>query len=240
MARRTTKARAAKAAAPVAADPIPGEPRSGDPVDTALRLAGQLGWQNLSLADIAAESGMKMSALFPRYPSKTALLVAFMARIDAAMLDSIADEPADEPLRDRLFSAIMARFDGLQPHRDGVLSVARASTRDPLAGLCLAAGPLRRSLDALLAASGLPADGLAGAMRRKAMGAIYLAAFRSWMHDDSEDMGPTMAALDRLLTRWLPLMERVGALGRHAAAGPGPRSRSGSGDRDGAAATPAG
>ena len=97
---------------------------SPDPVDAALRLAGQLGWDGLSLADIAAATPMKLSELFPHYPSKTALVAAYMARVDAAMLDQMAQEGAaglaDEPLRDRLFSAIMARFDSLQQHRDGV------------------------------------------------------------------------------------------------------------------------
>ncbi|MFC3229632.1 TetR family transcriptional regulator [Marinibaculum pumilum] len=196
-----------------------------DPVDAALRLAGQLGWDGLSLADIAAATPMKLSELFPHYPSKTALVAAYMARVDAAMLDQMAEEGAadmaEEPLRDRLFSAIMARFDSLQQQRDGVLAIARGAGRDPLSGLCLAAGPLRRSLDAILAAAGLSGDGLAGAIRRKAVGAIYLAAFRAWSRDDSPDMGGTMAALDRLLTRWLPMLERFDrGLRRRPAPGP--------------------
>ncbi len=236
MARRTTAKGKAQGATGRQAKARARAKAAADPVVVAMELAGKLGWQGVSLTDIAAESGMKLSELFPRYPSKTALVSAFMARVDAEMLDQMAGEPADEPLRDRLFAAIMARFDALQPHREGVLAVARASARDPIAGLCLAAGPMRRSLDALLVAVGLPADGLAGAVRRKAVGAIYLAGFRAWSRDDSADMGPTMAALDRLLTRWLPLMERFEGRRRPPAA----QNDGGARDGSGAAAMPAG
>lgn len=225
MAQRTTRAgtgkagvgraRAAGAAAAGAGTAGTGTAASeADPVEVALRLAGQLGWRDLSLADVAAESGMKMSELYPRYRSKAALAAAFIARVDAAMLDQIAAEEPGEPLRDRLFAAIMARFDMLQRHRDGVLAVARDSARDPILALAMAAGPMRRSMDCLLEGVGLSADGWRGIARRKAIGAIYLAAFRAWSRDDSEDLGRTMAALDRLLARWLPAMERLDRRGR--------------------------
>lgn len=212
MARRTTKSEQEKPASPrgrsgraAAAE----APPPADPVAVALQLAGERGWRELSLAEIAAAAGMKLSELYPRYPSKGALVAAFMARVDAAMLEQMAAEEADQPLRDRLFAAIMARFDMLQQHRDGVLAIARDTARDPVLGLGMAAGPMRRSIDCLLAAVGLSAEGMRGILRRKAVGAIYLAAFRAWARDDSSDLGRTMAALDRLLTRWLPAVERL-------------------------------
>lgn len=191
------------------------KPRAGkDPVAEAVRLAGLTGWRDLSLSDVAAACGLPMSVLYPRYPSKSALAAAFMARIDQEMLERLAAEDDDggaavEPLRDRLFSAIMARFDALQPHRDGVVAIARDSLRDPVLALRLSAGPMRRSIDCLLEAVGLPAEGLAGIVRRKVVGGIYLAAFRTWTRDNSADMGATMAVLERALTRCASLLDRM-------------------------------
>lgn len=193
-----------------------------DPVSEAVRLAGLTGWRDLSLSDVAASCEMPLSELYPRYPSKSALAAAFMGRIDLEMLERLAADgddgaPAAEPLRDRLFSAIMARFDALQPHRDGVVAIARDSLRDPVLALRLSAGPMRRSIDCLLEAVGLPAEGLAGIVRRKAVGGIYLAAFRTWMRDDNADMGATMASLERVLTRCAPVLDRLEPRGAQAA-----------------------
>ena len=47
----------------------------------------------------------------------------------------------------------------------------------------------------------LSAGGLRGALRIKALGLVYLATLRVWLRDDSPDMAPTMAALDRHLRR---------------------------------------
>nr|MCU0987490.1 hypothetical protein [Acetobacteraceae bacterium] len=47
----------------------------------------------------------------------------------------------------------------------------------------------------------LPASGITGQLRAKALLALWLAAFRAWAKDESADMSATMAALDRLLDR---------------------------------------
>jgi len=53
----------------------------------------------------------------------------------------------------------------------------------------------------MLEAAGLGAGGLAGLARAKGLTAVWLATIRAWADDDSVDLGPTMAALDRALDR---------------------------------------
>ena len=85
-------------------------------IDTALALAAERGWRDLSLVEIAAAAKLPLSKLYPHYPSKTAILDAFMRRTDAAVL---AEETEPEgSARDRIFDVLMRRFDALQPHRD--------------------------------------------------------------------------------------------------------------------------
>nr|WP_292064952.1 hypothetical protein [Brevundimonas sp. UBA7664] len=75
----------------------------------------------------------------------------------------------------------------------------RELPRDPLAALCFAESGLKRSLDWALAAAQLDAASLRGAVRRKALGAIYLDTLRVWLADDSADLARTMAHLDKRL-----------------------------------------
>jgi hypothetical protein len=57
----------------------------------------------------------------------------------------------------------------------------------------------------MLEAAGIPADGLGGVLAVKLTAAAYMATLRTWLRDESPDLAPTMAALDRRLRgieRW--------------------------------------
>lgn len=194
MARKASAKRARARRPGAAADP------EAAAIEAAMRLAAEKGWSRLSLADIAAEARQPLAEFYRRFPSRQAILTALSRRTDLDVLRAVdAEAPEGEP-RDRLFDVLMRRFDVLQPHRAGLRAVARATCRDPLALLCGAAG-LRRSMSAMLEAAGIPATGLAGLLRAKGLVAVYLAAFRAWLGDESEDRAHTMAALDRALRR---------------------------------------
>lgn len=49
--------------------------------------------------------------------------------------------------------------------------------------------------------AGISSSGLSGALRVKGLLVAYGDAFRTWLGDDSQDLTPTMAALDRNLRR---------------------------------------
>jgi len=168
--------------------------------DSALDLAASLGWQDLSLAQIAEASGLGLGELLQIYPSKSSIISGFMDRIDTAMLKSLSPDDAGEAVRDRLFDLIMSRFDALLPYRQGLVAVAKAEARDPLGGLCHLIR-FRRSLVLMLEAAGLSASGLMGQLRLKGMALVYANAVRVWINDESTDMATTMAALDRGLAR---------------------------------------
>ena len=54
-------------------------------------------------------------------------------------------------------------------------------------------------------------------MRAKALGAIYMSALRVWLNDETEDLSPTTAHLDRSLKRAEALMMRLPFAPRRAA-----------------------
>jgi AcrR family transcriptional regulator len=178
-------------------------PKRPDPrqaaIDAAMNLAAVQGWRETTLHDIAAEAKISLAELYGVFPSKVSLVIAILRDADAAVLRG-TDDFKDEPVRDRLFDLIMRRFDALQPHKHGLRAVIRDASRDPMQAACLSCA-LRRSLKWMLEAAGLPSSGLLGLARIKGLGAVYLATLRVWLNDDSEDLGTTMAALDRNLKR---------------------------------------
>jgi AcrR family transcriptional regulator len=175
-------------------------------IDAALHLIAQHGWRHLSLAAIAAEADLPILALYRTFPSKPAILCGFSRRIDEAVLATpLEPEAADERPRDRVFDLLMRRFDALHPHRAALEVLGRELPTDPLAALAAGAG-LLRSIGWMLEAAGISTVGLGGAIAVQLTAAAYAATLRVWLRDDSPDLAPTMAALDRRLRsieRWL-------------------------------------
>jgi AcrR family transcriptional regulator len=173
-------------------------------IDAALTLIARDGWRRLSMAAIAAEAGLPILNLYRAFRSKVAILHAFFRRIDETVLAAPVEAEADERPRDRVFDLLMRRFDALQPHRGAIEVLGRELPTDPLAALAAGAG-LLRSMAWMLEAAGIAADGLSGALAVKLTAAAYMRTVRDWLRDDSVDLAPTMAALDRRLRgieRW--------------------------------------
>ncbi len=170
-------------------------------VDAALELAAVQGWRDTTLGDVAQQAKVTLADLYGHYPSKSAVLAAFLGRIDTTMLAGAGAEAGEESARERLFDVIMRRFDALAPYREAVRAIVRDAGRDPVAAACTAAGPTRRSLRWMLEAAGLDSGGLRGQLRISGLGMVYLSVLRVWLDDDSDDMARTMAALDKRLKR---------------------------------------
>lgn len=183
-------------------------------VDAALALAGDRGWQEISLADIAEAAGLSLAEVYAVLPSKGAILEAFARRIDRATLSGI-DPAADsqDSVRDRLFEVIMRSFDALEPHKRGVAALMADLPRHPLALLCQGTR-LMRSLSWMAAAAGVDTGGPLGLLRVKALATAYVWVLRAWLGDDSADKARTMEALDKALKNLEMLASSLPALRR--------------------------
>lgn len=178
-------------------------------IDTAMKLAAERGWADLSLAEIAAEAELPLSKVYPLFASKQEIVAGFARRIDAEVLAEELDaEEMEEPARDRLFDVMMRRFDAMAPYKDALANILYDALRRPLDGLA-GAPQLARSMRWMLEAAGIGSDGLRGALRVKGLGAIYLATLRVWLRDESADSARTMAALDGHLRRVENLLRRA-------------------------------
>lgn len=174
-------------------------------IDAALTLIAAEGWRRVSLAAIAEEAGLPILRVHRQFPSRTAVLCGFLRRIDEAALAVPLDAGADERPRDRIFDLLMRRFDALQPHREALATLRRDLPGDPLTALALG-GALLCSMRMTLETAGIASNGISGVIAVKLTAASYLAASHSWARDESPDLAPTMATLDRRLRaieRWL-------------------------------------
>ncbi|MGI4799267.1 MAG: hypothetical protein ACRYF2_18340 [Janthinobacterium lividum] len=156
------------------------------------------GWQDVSLVEAGQDAGLDLRQLRRRFPNRGAVLMRFGAEADGAALSGV---PSGTP-RERLFDILMNRFEALQVHREGVLSLLSALRTDPATSLLLYGGTLR-SMKWLLEGAGVPATGISGTLRVHGLLALWLYALRTWEQDDSPDLSGTMAAVDRGLDRAL-------------------------------------
>jgi AcrR family transcriptional regulator len=167
-------------------------------ITAALALIAAKGWAGATLADIAAGAEVSLAQLHRHFPSKTAIIAAWLDQVDDQVLKTVEPASVDEETRDRLFEIIMNRFDVLAPHKQALCAIARGVACDPR-GLCALACRLERSMAWMLEAAGIGTSGLAGMARVKGMMVIYGRVLRQWFRDDSEDMAKTMAELDKRL-----------------------------------------
>lgn len=174
----------------------------------ALKLAEMTPWAELTLTDIAAEAGLELSD-FHGVADKADLAAAVEPILDKAM----SAEPVDmeDPPRERLFDIIMLRFEEMEKHRAGLLSLHHWRERNPRRLAKLGKARLETARWALACAGldgqgdlpmGLRAAGLAWTMARTE---------RAWRKEDSADFSRTMAELDKQLRA---ADERIGWLNR--------------------------
>lgn len=157
------------------------------------------GWRGVSAARLAAASGLPAGELLSRFPSRLDLLRMHDEALDQAVAAGTVPGQGGTP-RDRLFDVLMRRIDGLQPYRAGLVRLFGEMRRDPV--LALTAAPLlRASMRRVLEMAELDASGPAGEARALGLVGVWLMTLRAWEGDGSEDLGITMAALDRALDR---------------------------------------
>jgi AcrR family transcriptional regulator len=172
-----------------------------------MRLAEKRPWSDISLLDIADEAGIPLADLARDFSSRTQVLTELARQVDEAVLRKAERREAGDIARERLFDVVMTRFETMAPYR----AALRRIVSEPMLAPELIA-TFHASLGWMLAAAGIPADGIRGAARRAGLATVYAQTFRVWLEDDDPGLARTMAALDRRLRRgerWLSAAEEV-------------------------------
>lgn len=189
------------------------DPRTGA-IDALLALASEKRWSEFGLADIAARAGMTLSELRAQYPSRGAILGAWIRQVDRQVLDGLDADLAGEPARERLFDVLMQRLAVLKPHRAAMATIYADLSRDPLA-LPALNRLVVNSMQWMLVAAGIGAEGPLGAMRAQGLALAWSRIVRVWLKDEDPGIARTMTEIDRQLRageRWLERADDVAAM----------------------------
>jgi AcrR family transcriptional regulator len=175
-------------------------PEHDPAVEAFMGLLAENPIEEIGFAEISARAGVSLVELRERFPSKLAMLAAYMKDIDRQVLAGIDTDMAEEPPRERLFDVLMRRIEALEAHKPAVRSLARSVRRNP--GLACALNSLAvRSQQWMLTAADISASGPRGVIRAQGLAMLFASVVGTWIEDDDEGHARTMAALDRALAR---------------------------------------
>ena len=162
-----------------------------------LDLAAERPWREITLRDVAAHAGLDLADLYERVASKTLLLARISRDLDRAALRTAATQSED--VHDRLFDAVMARVEAMEPRRLALTKIARDAA--PHVALHFPA-----TARALLEAAGLEAT----APRLAAMTLTWARIAQVW-RDDEGALNRTMSEIDKRLRQMRANLGRVRA-----------------------------
>ncbi|MEO0882653.1 MAG: hypothetical protein AAFY34_07945 [Pseudomonadota bacterium] len=177
-------------------------------LEAALKLAADRPWREVSLRDVAEAAKLDLTDLYG-VTDKARLVSALEPWADKAMSAEKADM-AETP-RERLFDAIMRRFECMEAERAGVLSMMRERDRTPV-GLAHMIKARRKTADwAITAASVDTGDYIRSGAQRIAIMRTISRTETAWKSDEAGDFARTMATLDAGLVE---MEERIGQFSR--------------------------
>jgi AcrR family transcriptional regulator len=169
-------------------------------ISALLELAGERHWEDIPLTDVATRANVSLSTFRDLFPSKGAVLAAFLRKIDKIVLDGTTPESADEPAKERLIAVLRRRLDALTPYKVGLEGIHEWSVRDPFAAIALNKLMIN-SMRFMLEAAGSDSEGPIGALKLQGLVIAWRRVMRTWFSDDDPDLAATIATLDRELTR---------------------------------------
>jgi ubiquinone biosynthesis protein COQ9 len=133
-------------------------------------------------AEKAAVTKRDMQDAFPQGPSS--LVEAFSHWADAKMAAQLTAAESEERMRDRIASAVRARIEVLEPHKEAARRAAAFLALPQHAPL--AAKLLMRSVNAMWRAAGDRSSDFSYYTKRATLAGVYGATFAYWLSDSSE------------------------------------------------------
>ncbi len=157
------------------------------------------GWKSFSFAKAAQESGIPLAVFHKHFSTSSDVMVHLFRKIDEKVLKT--SEFSSESLlpKDILFEILMARFDAALIYKPVIKSFWKDWILSPQDAPALGCQGFS-SMTWMVEAAGLDTRGLTGMLRVQGLLALYLLTLRTWLNDDSPDLGKTMVFLDKGLS----------------------------------------
>ena len=184
-------------------------------IEALMELAGERTWDDITITDIATRANLSLADFRDQFPSKGAVLAAFARKIDRVVLDGTTDDLHGEPAKERLFDVLMRRLDALTPYKLGLEGIFEWIGRAPMAAAAVNRLELN-SMRFMLEAAGIESEGPVGAVKLQGLVLVWTRVLRSWFRDDDPGLAPTMAVLDKEITRGGKIVSRAEDINRLA------------------------
>lgn len=155
-------------------------------------------WKDFSFEKVSRQSGIPLSDFYQTFQDKSAVIAALISHIDMQMLSELTDIEGSP--KEVLFEIILTRLEIASPYKAIFKKLFHECLSDPLSSLFISQKGLG-SVQWMLEQAGLNPYGWSGMLRMQGLTVLYLYTLKTWFSDESEDMGKTMASLDRGLGR---------------------------------------
>ena len=166
--------------------------------DAAFSRLAEISWADLTLASVARAAKVPLAELLEAASSKPALIGVMLRRLSGETARHYRPDRESHSARDRTFDVCMLWFGLQQPRKKAMRALYDGLSRDPLS-LVSARREFITAVEWLLALAEADA-GPALHIRAAILAGIVARAMPVWLADDDE-MGKTMAQLDRDLRR---------------------------------------
>ncbi len=179
-------------------------------VEAALALAGESGWYDFSMTDLANLLGIPRNELLARFRDSDAIANAWFGSASDAMLQPTPRRFALLEPKERLAVLIWRWFDALAPHRRVTAEMLRTKLHLPHVHHWLPmVFDLSRLVQAWRDAAGLRAGGRRRQLEEVGLSALFLATLAVWCNDESEEQQRTRDFLERRLAEADKLLARL-------------------------------
>ena len=169
-------------------------------IKLAFKLIEEKGWNDFSLEKLAKEKSIKMEDLNFFFKDETKLIESFSEMIDEQVIKEVdLNEFNENSVKDNIFELIMIRFEKLSTYKKSLDILLKQLISKPKT-LKKLAKKIFNSLDLFLEISNAKSNYVFDFLKLNIMFIIYGHTFKIWLEDDSEDMGKTMAEVDKWLS----------------------------------------
>ncbi len=163
-----------------------------------LNVIEEYGFAKFTFSLASEDSGIPIETFHKHFHNPIDVMNHLFKKIDEQVLKNFDPSP-EISQKDQLFDILMLRFEISEPFKPVLRNFWKDSLFIPNEYPPLLCQALE-SMGWMLDATGISPRGLTGLLKTQGLLGIYLFALRAWFFDDSEDLGKTMAALDKGLS----------------------------------------
>jgi len=174
----------------------------------ALALAAKKPWQNVTLDQIVSSAKLPPKEIKKKYKNAEELLPVIVKLIDTETAARVRIRDRKAPTHDRLFEVMMARFDSLQSHRKGIVSIMKAAKTNPSI-IAIIFRSLMTSMQHMLRLAHMERKGTRGNLQQIGLFSIYHMALWRWKNDPTPDLARTMPIIDRTIRLGSKIMHHL-------------------------------